>query len=317
MNIVPECLNNKQILITGANGFLGKAFTKYLAPVASLTLWDSFVVPNPVNCNIQAVDICNITNFDQYPHFDYIINCAGIASPHWYNNLPLATLDVGTKGLTNILKLSLQSKAKVLYFSSSEVYGNPTVCPTPETYVGQIPTMTDRSIYDLTKALGESICHAYNRDGAQAVIVRPFNFCGDFSQNDGRILPSIFNKLLNHQPITIFGDGTQTRSFCYITDAIRGCLKALALGAPGSIYNIGNPDNEISMNDLVKEIERQFQHLKPIFQYTPRPSHYLTEPLRRCPDITKANNELNFYPVINNRLLLSLCFDHAEQTYKR
>lgn len=316
-------LNNKSILITGCNGFLGRYFASILEKSnCKLYLMDNGIVPNS-DCNSKyyKIDICDkekVLSFEE--PLDYIINCAGIASPYWYNKLQMETLNVSVDGLKNILELSIKHNktrkpARVLYFSSSEIYGTPDICPTPETYIGKIPTMTNRSAYDIGKLIGNTLCYIYNQEkGADAVICAPFNFCGNFSQNDGRVLPNFINKILKDEPVEIYGSGEQTRTFCHITDAIVGSLKILVNGKKGELYNIGNPDGETSMNNLVKVIEKVIGKEVKV-NHLPAPINYETEPLRRCPDIAKAKTQLGYEPQVSLEEIIKDFYDWAKENY--
>lgn len=315
-------LKNKSFLITGANGFLGKCFSAYLGRDldTKITLWDNFAVESKEqDCvDIQSKNICEFNLKEESNKYDYIINCAGIASPYWYNKLQLDTINVGVRGLQNILDLSVkgarEKPTKVLYFSSSEIYGTPDICPTPENYIGSIPTMTKRSGYDLSKAIGETLCYIYNNEkNAHAIIVRPFNFCGNFSQNDGRVLPNFIDRVLKNEPVNIYGSGEQTRTFCHIADAISGCLIALVKGEKNQPYNVGNPGGETSMNNLVKTIEKVIGKEVKI-NHLPAPINYQTEPLRRCPDISKIK-ELGYEPKLFIEEIIKDFYNWAKENY--
>ena len=329
-DIIPD-FEDKRILITGSNGFLGKYFAtvlhelnqKHLKKKCHVVLMDSLIVPNEedkelyYNFKFIKHDISKPFP-DADAKFDYIINAAGIASPHWYNQFQKATIDVGIDGLKNMLELSVRDGARLLFFSSSEIYGTPPddCVPTKETYVGQIPTLTKRSAYDISKLMGETMTYVYNNDGADAVIVRPFNFTGPgMSKNDYRVLPLFVSRILEEKSIAIFGDGLQTRSFCYITDAINGCLRVLVKGRKGEPYNIGNTENHVSMTGLVDAMN-QALCLSIVREMVPSPINYITEPLKRCPDTTKARQELGYAPRVGLTETIVRFYNWAKEEYR-
>lgn len=326
---------NKRILITGSNGFLGKYFSsvfnslneKYLKNKCNVLLMDNLIVPNDYDKSLsdnfmymeyditEPFDFCNFLEKDI--KFDYIINAAGIASPYWYNKFQMETIEVGVDGLRNVLELSLEHNAKLLFFSSSEVYGTPPdqFVPTSEDYVGQIPTLTKRSAYDISKLMGETLVYVYNDLGANAVIVRPFNFTGPgMSQNDQRVMPNFISKIIKDEPIIIYGSGEQTRSICDISDAISGCLKVLVNGKSGEAYNIGNPETELSINNLVTVMEDVLDK-KIKVEKIPSPINYITEPLRRCPNINKAKS-IGYEPKTSIQDTILNFYNWAKKTYK-
>ena len=314
-------LNNKTILITGSNGFLGKAFVSRLSANSKLVLLDNFIVPNKI-CNVENnIFIQGSVNklpeeLKQYK-FDYIINAAGIASPHWYNKFQLETLEINLDGTRNILNLAKDNNAEVLVFSSSEVYGTPLEgnVPTKESYIGQVPTLTKRSAYDIGKLVTETLSYIYHNEGVNVKIVRPFNFVGPgLSANDGRVLPNFISKVLKDEDLIIYGDGNQTRTFCHITDAIEGCLKVLTNGKSGEAYNIGNSNNEISMLNFANKIITLTQSKSKI-KLIESPTHYQTEPLRRCPDISKAEIELGYKAYKNIDEIILEFYKWAKENY--
>ena len=305
----------KTILISGGSGFLGKYLT------GTFCYLNDNVFKKP--CKIISVD--NFITGAHHPHFDfrgrtdilevwadvsqplpmredihYIIHAAGIASPVYYKQFPLETIESAISGIKNLLELARRNKGLegFLFFSSSEIYGDPdpSAVPTPETYHGYVSSVGPRACYDESKRLGETIATIYfEKYGVPTKIVRPFNVFGPgMGHADRRVLPMFAYKALNKETIPVHGDGHQTRTFCYITDATVGFLKVLASGKPGNAYNIGNPDNEISMRDLAtlfSKIEGGGARHK-LIEYPE--SYPAGEPQRRCPDITKAKKDLKF-----------------------
>ncbi len=308
LNEISPTFKNKTILITGGCGFLGKVFRDYFLQLGhcQVITIDNFVTGSrdaSQNANLIQLQqsITEPVTIDQ--SIDYIINAAGIASPYHYRRLPLETLDVSYLGTRNMLQLAIEHKVKsFLAFSSSEVYGDPKPphIPTPESYCGTIETMNSRSMYDEGKRVIETLCYIYNtKYGVNTKIVRPFNVFGPpLLQNDYRVIPNFISRAMQKQPLLVYGDGQQTRTFCYITDFIVGAIKML-LGGDNLPYNIGNSDNEICMIDLANLVQESLGKKLDI-RIIEYPSVYPhNEPRRRCPDLTKAKMQLAYYPIVS------------------
>lgn len=314
-------IEGKTFLISGGGGFLGK----YI--VGALCYLNDNVLSNP--CRIISVD--NYITGKPHSHFNYknrpdvlevwgdityplpvkepvhyILHAAGLASPVYYKKYPLETIESAISGVKNLLELARKNKEIVesfLFFSSSEIYGDPDKksVPTPETYHGYVSSVGPRACYDESKRLGETITTIYfEQFGIPGKIVRPFNVFGPgMGHDDRRVLPMFAYKALNKEPIPVHGDGHQTRTFCYITDAIIGFFKVLLGGKPGQAYNIGNDDNEISMRDLAKLFAKMEGGGAPV-ELIPYPSNYPAgEPQRRCPDLSKAKKHLAYKPSVS------------------
>ena len=313
-------LAGKTVLISGGSGFLGK----YL--IGALCYLNDTTLAKP--CRIISVD--NFITGSPHPHFNYkgrsdvlevwadvsqplpvredvnyIIHAAGLASPVYYKKYPLETIESAIGGIKNLLELGRKQKnlEGFLFFSSSEIYGDPEekAVPTPETYHGYVSSVGPRACYDESKRLGETIATIYHEQfGLPTTIVRPFNVFGPgMGHADRRVLPMFAYKALNKQPIPVHGDGHQTRTFCYITDAAVGFLKVMLLGKPGEAYNIGSEENEISMKNLA-ELFIKLEGNGASYQLIPYPANYPGgEPQRRCPDIRKARANLAFAPKVN------------------
>jgi len=308
--------SNKHIVLTGGRGFLGRYFAeifsrynKILNKPIKLTVIDNFVVsgelgsiwPNYNNFEFVESDASKQIHFGK--DVDFIIHAAGIASPFYYRSKPLETLDVAVNGLRNVLNSAYDNNAKVIFFSSSEIYGDPDpkFVPIKETYRGNVNTMGPRACYDEGKRLGETLCYIYNNSfNVDVNIIRPFNIYGPgMQQNDYRVLPNFASNIKSNLPLNIYGSGKQTRTYCYITDAIVGFLKVILNGVSGEAYNIGNSEPEISVIELFDIIQKILpNNLKKI--KVDHPNTYPTdEPQRRCPDINKVKNHLNFIPTVD------------------
>ncbi len=282
--------SGKTVLLTGSAGFLGKHFTKALeacgAHCVGIDLIDGQDAADP-----------NIFN-GTIP--DFTIHAAGLASPFHYRSRPLVALDASINGLRNVLdKLG---ESKILFLSSSEIYGDPPASqvPTQESYRGSVSCRGPRACYDESKRLGETLCQIYHDHfGVESVTVRPFNLYGPgMSATDYRVLPNWREAIRKGEALRIYGNGNQTRTFCYVTDGIRGCLEALAHGVPGDVYNIGSPGPEVSMLELADRLGKVIG--KPLdFVRIDHPDTYpADEPQRRCPDIRKAREHFGFAPVV-------------------
>jgi UDP-glucuronate decarboxylase len=251
---------------------------------------------------------------------DYVLHLAGIASPYYYRKWPLETLEVATIGLKNVIELTKASGARLLFFSSSEIYGDPDAAhvPTAESYHGNVSCLGARACYDESKRLGETLIRIYQtHHGVKGMIVRPFNVYGPGMQKlDYRVLPNFAAKILASEPVNIYGTGQQTRTFCYVTDAIRGFLQVLLSGQAGEPYNIGNPTPEVTMLDLVHTIQKAVPELKVQHRLIEHPDTYpADEPQRRCPDITKAQLQVGYQPQVGMEDGLRRFFGWAKEAY--
>ena len=314
---IPKILG-KQVLVTGAAGFLGRYF---------MSLFHAINLKNPDNpVKIVALDnySTSASNSDelwqktspdiewifgdasiasQLPNqFDYIIHAAGIASPQHYRANPLATVDVAVQVTRGLLEKSKKDKSRMLFFSSSEIYGDPfpEFIPTSEDYRGNVSTRGPRACYDESKRMGESLCWIYeNYFDVHVSIARPFNVYGPgMMPKDYRVLPNFAAAISKDNHLEIYGHGKQTRTFCYITDAINGFMKILIEGKKPNVYNVGNPHPEISMIELAEKICKLIDYKKG-YRLVNYPSTYPEdEPNRRCPDIARISTELNYKPQV-------------------
>jgi len=307
--------SGKKILITGYKGFLGANFTalfhilnsEILDQKAIVYCMDNDIVDldNQVNNLTNAFVLLKGSGVKDLPinDFNYIIHCAGIASPIFYRKFPLETINVNAIGYWELLNgINYQSLDGFLYFSTSEIYGDPDKnnIPTNEEYRGNVSCTGPRACYDESKRLGETISVSFvNQKKLPIKIVRPFNVYGPFMRiNDRRVIPDFVKYAIEQGKIRIFSDGTPTRAFCYVSDAIIGFTRALLLGREGLSYNIGNDSSEISMSELAELISEIIGNVE-IVQDKSSDKHYLTDnPQRRCPDIQRAREELGYYPEV-------------------
>lgn len=295
----------KKVLITGGAGFLGSHLCErfltegfYVIAMDNLITGDikniEHLLPDP-NFEFQHYDV---TKFVHVPgNLDYILHFASPASPIDYLKIPIHTLKVGSIGTYNLLELAKNKKARILIASTSEVYGDPLVHPQSEEYYGNVSTIGPRGVYDEAKRFMESITMAYHRSyGLETRIARIFNTYGERMRlNDGRVIPAFIGQVLRGENLTIFGNGEQTRSFCYVSDQIEGIFRLLM---SDYIYpiNIGNPE-EISINQFAQEILEITQTQQKII-YLPLPEN---DPLQRQPDISKAREILGWEPRISRK----------------
>jgi UDP-glucuronate decarboxylase len=323
----------KSVLITGANGFLGQYFLEafiYLnqsvfKTPCEIVAADSHITNTTTNDSLGALpyrfllqDVAKPFPVEEKP--DYILHAAGIASPMYYRRFPLETIDVATLGTRSMLDLARKSKSLgLVYFSSSEIYGDPDPAhvPTAETYNGNVSSIGPRACYDESKRLGETLCSIYHKHfGTRVMIVRPFNVYGPgMKEADYRVLPNFANSIKAGRALTIYGTGLQTRTFCFVEDAIVGFLQVLLSGKSGEAYNIGNPSPEISMRGLVDLITKLSS--RPVkSEFIPYPESYPAgEPMRRCPDIAKAKKDVGFAPSVDLEHGLRTFLEWTEHAY--
>lgn len=319
MNFDSSFLANKTFLITGSNGFLGRRFIEILVSKLEYLQEKGLSFAH----KIYAIDngITSISVDKSYPSFfeyyngnaitfdysqlknvDYIIHMAGLASPSQYKKYPLETIDVAVTLTRKLLAYAAEWNAKLVFFSSSEVYGNPDAqnIPTKESYKGYVSSMGPRACYDESKRMGETLCYVYSEYfGLNTSIIRPFNVYGPgMHKHDYRMIPNLMRSVIENKPVQIYGNGEQTRTFCYLDDAISGIFNVLEKSKKGSVYNLGNPNPEISMNGLI-DLFNQTLNLNVQSELIPYPDHYPgDEPQRRCPDITLASFELGYNPCV-------------------
>ena len=316
----------KTLLIAGGAGFLGRHFIAVfrrlnkdvLSKPCKIISADNYITGEQLALHEGGRHDPNVVDVwadIAYPlpvreDLHFILHAAGVASPVFYLKYPLETIESAVQGTKNLLELARRNKniEGFLFFSSSEIYGDPDPrsIPTAETYHGFVSSVGPRACYDESKRLGETIATIYQqRFNVPVTIVRPFNIFGPgMKPDDRRVIPMFTYEALNGRALPVHGDGRQTRTFCYVTDAIAGFLKTLLRGQPGEAYNIGNSENELSMQNLARLFSELIPGTK--IQNISYPDNYPAgEPQRRCPDLTKAAQHLGYKSKVSLRNGLS------------
>ena len=307
-------MSQKRVLITGAAGFLGSHLCdRFIKEGYRVVAMDNLITGDLKNIE----HLFPLEQFEFYNHdvtkfihisgpIDYIMHFASPASPIDYLKIPIQTLKVGAMGTHNCLGLAKAKNSRMLVASTSEVYGDPMVHPQTEEYWGNVNPVGPRGVYDEAKRYMESITRAYNTfHGVQTRIVRIFNTYGPRMRlNDGRALPAFIGQALRGEDMTLFGDGSQTRSFCYVDDLIEGIYRLL-LSDYDMPVNIGNP-NEISLKDFAEEVLALTGNKVKIV-YRPLP---VDDPKQRQPDITKAKAILGWEPKVDRKEGLKITYDY-------
>ena len=319
-------MGKKRILITGGAGFLGSHLCdRFIKEGYSVIAMD----------NLITGDLKNIEHLFKHPDFEfyhhdvskfvhvpgdlhYILHFASPASPIDYLKIPIQTLKVSSLGTHNLLGLAKVKNARILVASTSEVYGDPLIHPQTEEYYGNVNPIGPRGVYDEAKRFQEAITMAYHTyHGLETRIIRIFNTYGPRMRlNDGRVLPAMIGQALRGEDLTVFGDGSQTRSFCYVDDLVDGIFKLLMSDYHLPV-NIGNPD-EISILDFGKEIIKLTgTNQKIIFQPLPQ-----DDPKQRQPEISKARNILGWQPKVSRSEGLKITYDYfrslsRDELYKK
>lgn len=311
---VLQPLEGTTLLISGGAGFIGTYILRVIAhlnrrkfkkPCKVLSIDNYLTGVRKQNDDVfPSEQFVFIEKDIRYPieigeKIQYIIHAAGVASPIYYQKYPLETIETAIWGAKHLLELARKKKVKsFLYFSSSEIYGDPdpSAVPTPETYKGNVSSVGDRACYDESKRLGETLCMTYHALYKTPVkIVRPFNIYGPgMKPNDYRVIPTFLYRALSNKYLPVHDKGNQTRTFCYISDAVAGFFQVLLTTKNGEIYNVGNDRNEINMMSLADTIASLFKK-KPAVKMIEYPNHYPSdEPKRRCPDLSKIKRELGY-----------------------
>jgi len=313
LNEFYDKLEGKTILIAGGKGFLGTYFTNVLKQIneilskpMKIIIMDNLITAKDkesnVNSNVTLIEQDISKSFDFPDELHYIIHAASIASPPTYRKFPIKTVDVNYQGTKNLLEVARKKKIKsMLFLSSSEIYGDPEIIPTPESYLGKVSCTGPRACYDESKRLAETISNLYFQQYEVPVkIARPFNVYGPYlNLDDGRIIPDFMSNAIKKSEIIIHSDGTPTRSFCYVSDAIRAFLKLLFSEHNGVTFNVGN-DEEISVKDVANMIQKIMEVPISIKLIESKDPNYTKDnPQRRCPDLSLLKNSVNYAPEIN------------------
>ncbi|MGN6533193.1 MAG: UDP-glucuronic acid decarboxylase family protein [Ginsengibacter sp.] len=307
-------MSNNRILITGAAGFLGSHLCdRFVKEGMHVIGMDNLITGDLKNIqhlfkqeNFEFYH-CDVSKFIHVSgKLDYILHFASPASPIDYLKIPIQTLKVGSLGTHNCLGLALAKKARILVASTSEVYGDPLVHPQTENYWGNVNPVGPRGVYDEAKRFQEAITTAYHTfHGLETRIVRIFNTYGPRMRlNDGRALPAFIGQALRGEDLTVFGNGSQTRSFCYVDDLIEGIYRLL-MSDYSKPVNIGNPD-QITLKDFAEEVIK-LTGTKQKIVYKPLPQD---DPKQRQPDITLAKQLLNWEPTVQRAEGLKITYDY-------
>lgn len=325
-----EAFRGKRILVTGAAGFLGFGLLHFFSYLNRNVLKDGrlsvvaadnyirgrprwlaeLVAGNP-DLRMMRQDITKSWPDASGEKFDFIIHGASIASPKVYRQYPLETLDTNISGLRNMLELAKRHQSEsILYFSSSEIYGDPPAheIPTNESYRGNVGCIGPRACYDESKRLGETLCYLYfHQYSVPAKIVRPFNNYGPgLRLADGRVLPDFCRDILADRDIVLRSDGTPTRTFCYVSDALTGYLLALLSSHHAEPFNVGTESPEISMRELGQLLIDIAGSKRRVIHKPSDEANYLTDnPNRRCPNLSKAHSLLGYTPLVDLKSGLS------------
>lgn len=311
---------SKRILITGAAGFLGSHLCdRFIKDGYAVVAMDNLITGDLKNIeHLFALEQFEFHHHDvsNFVHvagdLDYILHFASPASPIDYLKIPIQTLKVGSLGTHNLLGLAKAKNARILIASTSEIYGDPLVHPQSEDYYGNVNTIGPRGVYDEAKRFQESMTMAYHRfHGLETRIVRIFNTYGPRMRlNDGRVIPAFMGQALRGEDITVFGDGSQTRSFCYVDDQVEGIYRLL-LSDYSDPVNIGNP-HEITIGDFAQEIiELTGTDQKVVYKELPQ-----DDPLKRKPDISLAKKILDWEPQVSREEGMRITFEYFKTLSK-
>jgi UDP-glucuronate decarboxylase len=293
----------RSILVTGGAGFLGSHLCERLLERGdNVICLDNFFTGRKQN----VAHLLTNPRFELIRHdivqpialeADQIYNLACPASPVAYQYNPIKTIKTSTVGVVNVLGLAKRCKARILHASTSEVYGDPTVHPQPESYWGNVNPLGPRSCYDEGKRVAESLCMNYHQEhNLEVRIIRIFNTYGPrMDPNDGRVISNFITQALRGEPLTIYGNGLQTRSFCYVDDLLRGMMLLMDQDKETGPVNIGNP-GEYTMLQLAEQVLKQIPESKSKIVHEPLPQD---DPKQRCPDITKARSLLGWSPTVD------------------
>ena len=313
-------MDKKRVLVTGAAGFIGSHLCdRFIKEGYEVIGMDNLLTGNIANIEhlfgLKEFSFAHhdVSKFVHVPgRLDYILHFASPASPIDYLKMPIQTLKVGSLGTHNLLGLAKEKKARLLIASTSEVYGDPLEHPQKETYWGNVNPIGPRGVYDEAKRFQEAITMAYHTyHGLETRIARIFNTYGPRMRlNDGRVLPAFIGQALRGEDLTVFGDGTQTRSFCYVGDLIEGIYRLL-MSDYALPVNLGNPD-EITINEFAEEIIKLTGTSQKVIHH-PLP---VDDPKQRQPDISRAKEILGWVPKVQRKEGLDITYQYFLQFSK-
>lgn len=311
---------SKIIMVTGGRGFIGVNLCNRLAKEGNQVIAvDNMCCPSPMNphknVNIYMMSVSNWYFRDQvlkaYPKVDEIYHLASMASPVWYKQSPLRTIRTNVVGTMAVCDIAEEYGARLLFTSTSEVYGNPEQHPQKETYNGNVNTLSPRACYDESKRCAETIVWEYGKkiSSINAIIVRLFNTYGPGMRvDDGRVVSEFICRMIQGRPLTLYNAGIQTRSFCYIDDMVEWLIRAMAAKAFGP-FNIGN-NQEITIAELSLRIADYFNIYLP---NTNTPVTDINDPPRRCPDLKRARVVLGYEPKVSLKDGLELTIEYFKK----
>ena len=295
--------NILNVLITGGAGFVGSHLVeRFISKKYNVTVIDNLLTGSKKNLepfleneNFTFIDFDVQNHIEISQDLDYVLHLASAASPKAYTEHPINTLKAGSIGTINTLGLAKAKSSKYLLTSTSEIYGDPQISPQPETYWGNVNPNGVRSMYDEAKRFAEAAVASYNRIyNLDTRTVRLFNTYGPKMKiNDGRVVTNFISQAIKGEDITIYGNGNQTRSFCFIDDTVLGIIKAMESDS-SEVFNIGNP-NEITILQLAEKVI-SLTNSKSAIKFVKLPED---DPMQRKPDITKANKKLNWFPEVS------------------
>jgi len=329
-------LEGKTLLVAGGSGFIGSYFLNvvsflnenYFSKKCRIICLDNLI--SGENSKIehllskdyfQFIDHDISTPLNYREEIDFVIHAASIASPTFYRKYPIETMDVNALGTRYLLQSALDKKIKsFLYLSSSEVYGDPSAenIPTPETYWGNVSCLGPRACYDESKRLAETFCAVFfNKYHLPVKIARPFNVYGPgLGLEDKRVVPDFINNALHRSPIIMYSQGHDTRSFCYIADAVKAFFKILLSDFNGEVFNVGNDLEETSMAKLAEVVNEISDNQSGVIREKSQEPNYLKDnPRRRCPDLTKIKRFLDYEPKVDLRTGLKRIIEWYKSTY--
>ncbi len=310
--------NILNVLITGGAGFLGSHLVeRFISKKYNVTVIDNLLTGSKKNLepfleneNFTFIDFDVQNHIEISQDLDYVLHLASAASPKAYTQHPINTLKAGSIGTINTLGLAKAKSSKYLLTSTSEVYGDPQISPQPETYWGNVNPNGVRSMYDEAKRFAEAAVASYNRIyNLDTRTVRLFNTYGPKMKiNDGRVVTNFISQAIKGEDITIYGNGNQTRSFCFIDDTVLGIIKAMESDS-SEVFNIGNP-NEITILQLAEKVI-SLTNSKSAIKFVQLPED---DPMQRKPDITKANKKLNWFPEVSLEDGLKITIEWVENS---